>query len=117
MKQTKKNSFFIILAATLVIIISTLIIFTTLKNSPSNNYSDELNGCIKAGCSGQLCIEKKDDATEGVTDCKWKESYKCLKSASCERQKTGKCGFTQTKESTKCLDELIPKINLQKLVY
>lgn len=114
MKQTKNNPFFIILCATFVIIISTLIIFSLKKTNPSN--LNPSNGCIKAGCSGQLCIEERNSSKIGITTCEWKESYKCFKYETCERQKSGQCGFTSTKESKKCQVDNLPKI-LQELVY
>lgn len=54
--------------------------------------------CIKTGCGGQVCSD------EGViTTCEWRREYECYRSARCERQTSGECGFTPTQELTACL--------------
>ncbi len=57
-------------------------------------------GCIKGGCSGQLCVEEGDD---GVSTCEWREEYACYATAKCERQDSGNCGWTMTEELQECL--------------
>jgi hypothetical protein len=55
--------------------------------------------CFVGGCSGQLCSD-----TEGkVSTCEWNASYACYKSARCEVQATGECGWTQTAELASCI--------------
>ena len=54
--------------------------------------------CMKTGCSGQVCSDK-----EVITTCEYRTEYECYKRASCERQASGDCGFTQTAELTACL--------------
>ncbi len=54
--------------------------------------------CIKTGCSGQVCSDE-----EVVTTCEWRREYGCYRSARCERQASGECGFTPTRELTACL--------------
>ena len=54
--------------------------------------------CMKTGCSGQVCAD--DDV---LTTCEWRPQYECYRSARCERQASGECGFTQTSELTACL--------------
>jgi eight-cysteine-cluster-containing protein len=62
---------------------------------------NEKNVCKKEGCSGQICSDK-----EGiVTTCEYREEYGCYKTAICERQKDGKCGWTQTDELKACLQK------------
>lgn len=56
--------------------------------------------CKPTGCSFQLCSE--DDLN---TTCEFMPEYECYRSASCERQVTGECGWTKTDELTTCLDE------------
>jgi hypothetical protein len=58
-------------------------------------------GCIVGGCSGQLCV----DSSEGdiATTCEYRAEYACYQSAVCERQATGKCGWTETQELRACL--------------
>ena len=54
--------------------------------------------CKATGCSGQICSEE-----EVVTTCEFKEEYACYKTAVCERQEDGKCGWTPTEELVACL--------------
>lgn len=54
--------------------------------------------CMKTGCSGQVCSDE-----EVMTTCEFKQEYECYKKATCERQKNGQCGFTQTPELLRCL--------------
>lgn len=109
MKQTKKNPFFIILCTSFVIIISTLIIFS-LKNKSIINPITNPNGCQKGGCSGQLCVDT-NAGENTISTCEWKEVYKCAKLATCERQKSGQCGFTSNPKYQECLKENKPQLN------
>lgn len=62
------------------------------------------NGCVVAGCSGQLCISQEDsDKGFGVSTCEYRAEYGCYQEASCEPQADGKCGWTQTNELKACL--------------
>src|SRR5205085_2732818 len=54
--------------------------------------------CMRTGCSGQVCADR-----EVVTTCEYRSEYDCYKKATCERQASGDCGFTQTPELTACL--------------
>ena len=58
-------------------------------------------GCVVGGCSGQLCV----DASQGAmaSTCEWTEAYACYKTAMCEKQTDGQCGWTETKELNQCL--------------
>lgn len=56
-------------------------------------------GCYIGGCSGQICSDQKDT----VSTCEYKEEYACYKTAQCERQVDGTCGWTKTQELTSCL--------------
>ncbi|MBI2086477.1 hypothetical protein HYT74_03995 [Candidatus Daviesbacteria bacterium] len=58
--------------------------------------------CKVSGCSGQLCIEEGQD---DVSTCEFREDYACYKGVKCEKQADGKCGWIQTDELTKCLQE------------
>jgi len=60
--------------------------------------SAELKPCMKTGCSGQICSDH-----EVITTCEYRTEYECYKKATCERQASGECGFTKTKELTDCL--------------
>jgi len=56
-------------------------------------------GCYVGGCSSQICSEDP-----GVlSNCEFKEEYACYKTAKCERQTNGQCGWTETAELKMCL--------------
>jgi hypothetical protein len=55
--------------------------------------------CYIGGCSGEICSDSKDI----VSTCIYKEQFACYKSAKCERQKSGLCGWTESKELQACL--------------
>lgn len=59
---------------------------------------DQNKPCFKTGCSGQVCADE-----EVVTTCEWRAEYECYRTAKCERQANGKCGFTDTPELRRCL--------------
>ena len=67
-----------------------------LRGGAGGNVSEK--PCMKTGCSGQVCSDE-----EVVTTCEFRPEYECLQKATCERQKNGKCGFTQTPELLACL--------------
>ena len=50
------------------------------------------------GCSSHVCA-----AEPTVTTCEWTDAYACYRTATCERQANGACGWTQTEELTACL--------------
>ncbi len=56
--------------------------------------------CFKGGCSGQLCT----DSPDMVSTCEWRDEYACYQNATCERQPTGKCGWTMTDTLNQCLN-------------
>lgn len=56
--------------------------------------------CFVGGCSSELCSE----SNEMVSTCIWKEEFACYQNATCERQSTGKCGWTKTPELNACIN-------------
>ncbi len=109
-KNKKNSSFILILCSSFIIISSTLIIFTKIRNttnSPSSN-----NPCVRSGCSGQLCIEKSQLSEKGFSTCEWKDVYQCYQLATCEKQSTGQCAFTENTEFKKCLKQNSPSFKL-----
>ncbi|MDP3696626.1 MAG: Gmad2 immunoglobulin-like domain-containing protein [Candidatus Taylorbacteria bacterium] len=62
-----------------------------------------LGACKVGGCSGQLCLDGSEE--DVVTTCEYKTEYACYKTAKCERQEDGKCGWTPTEELVACLAE------------
>jgi len=55
--------------------------------------------CYVGGCSSQICSDKPDMAST----CEYRESYACYRGASCARQASGECGWTQTPALLSCL--------------
>lgn len=75
-------------------------ILSTFKLLSTNQTTDKKE-CKRGGCSSQVCTDENV-----ITTCEWKEEYACYnKNAKCERQTDGECGWTQTAELTRCLDE------------
>jgi Domain of unknown function (DUF6748) len=58
--------------------------------------------CFKTGCSRQVCADE-----EVVTTCEFRSEYECYRTARCERQANGECGFTKTPELTSCLNRRV----------
>ena len=54
--------------------------------------------CKRTGCSGQICASE-----EAISTCEFRPEYACYKSAACERQPNGACGFTRTPALDDCL--------------
>lgn len=54
--------------------------------------------CRVSGCNREIC-------SDGIviTPCIWKAEYACYKTARCEVQADGKCGWTMTPELEACL--------------
>ena len=61
--------------------------------------------CAPAGCSSQLCVPA-DVAHEIVTTCEWTPLYGCYQKATCERQESGQCGWTETPDFTACVENI-----------
>ena len=60
------------------------------------------SGCMRAGCSGELCVSV--DSEELVTPCQWQPHFACYKTAKCELQQDGSCGWTETDELRECIE-------------
>ena len=54
--------------------------------------------CVVTGCSGQVCAD-----SNVMTTCEYRSEYACYKSASCERDAAGKCGWAKTATLDACL--------------
>lgn len=55
--------------------------------------------CFVGGCSSQVCSDQ-----EGmVSTCEYRPEYSCYQGATCERQASGQCGWTQTPALKACL--------------
>lgn len=56
-------------------------------------------GCFIGGCSSQICSDQPDIASS----CEYKSEYACYQKATCEKQVSGKCGWTETSNLKSCL--------------
>jgi hypothetical protein len=72
--------------------------------NPSAPRPEPTGGCMIGGCSSQLCIDARDGG--GMSTCEWRESYACYQTATCERQASGQCGWTETPALTQCLSQV-----------
>lgn len=59
-----------------------------------------VGNCYVGGCSGQIC----SDEPGAISTCEYRAEYACYKTAKCERQASGRCGWTETSELKMCLD-------------
>jgi hypothetical protein len=66
---------------------------------PSDTENPGTGGCYVGGCSAQLCTEERG----AVSTCEYRESYACYKTAKCERQPNGQCGWTPGAALNSCL--------------
>lgn len=63
------------------------------------------DGCIVGGCNGELCTDESEGPATSI--CLYREEFACYKTATCERQEGGKCGWTQSAELKTCLQKAI----------
>jgi hypothetical protein len=56
--------------------------------------------CHVGGCSGELCVGPGEP---DASTCEWRDEYACYRTATCERQAGGRCGWTPTPELEACL--------------
>jgi hypothetical protein len=69
-----------------------------LRAQSGGSSDNQTKPCFKTGCSSQVCSDE-----EVITTCEWRAEYECYRTARCERQSNGKCGFTDTPELRRCL--------------
>lgn len=62
-----------------------------------------LGKCFVGGCSGQICSDQEGMAST----CEYREEYACYKTARCERQNNGQCGWTQSLPLLMCLNSAL----------
>lgn len=72
----------------------------TSTTTPNPTPTPNQGSCYIGGCSGQICSDQKGM----VSTCEYREEYACYKTAKCERQVSGKCGWTQTSALLSCLN-------------
>ncbi len=62
------------------------------------------DGCYIGGCSQQVCSEDPN----AMSTCEYRDAYACYKTGTtCEKQASGKCGWTETTELTSCLQSAL----------
>ena len=75
-----------------------------LKSNTSSPTPDEQgfmeNGCAIGGCNNEICQNASNE--EIISNCIYKLSYACYKTAKCKKQQNGKCGWIQTAELISC---------------
>src|SRR5688572_14117062 len=69
--------------------------------TPTPSLSPDTAACRPTGCSGQMCADE-----DVVTTCEFKPEYACYRTARCERQPSGECGWTMTSDLQSCLGRL-----------
>ncbi len=69
--------------------------FAVAKRVPAHT----LGGCYVGGCSSQIC----SDSPDVVSTCEFRAEYACYRTARCERQASGECGWSETAELRMCL--------------
>lgn len=66
---------------------------------PATSKESASGKCYVGGCSGQICSSEQGM----ISTCEYTQQYACYKTAKCERQATGKCGWTKTSQLKTCL--------------
>ena len=97
-KRKKKILFVLVVVGAIIAIFSIMLVYKYIK--PNTTSQDE---CRIDGCSQEICLGKDDQPI--VSECLWKEEYGCYKTAKCEVQGGGKCGWSQTDELKSCLSK------------
>jgi hypothetical protein len=72
-----------------------------VEDCTPNNIAMPEAKCYVGGCSAQLCTGEPD----AVSNCEYNPRYACYKTAECERQVNGQCGWTSTPELSMCLSQ------------
>lgn len=72
-----------------------------IKKDPAPEVNPVAKACVVGGCSSQLCVEESGEPL--MTTCEFKEVYACYRTATCTRQTTGQCGWTDTPELRACV--------------
>lgn len=73
--------------------------------APTDPANTQANGCVRAGCSNQLCVEASE-AADIMTTCEFRDEYACLEHSVCERQANGECGWSETDAYLSCMSNI-----------
>lgn len=66
--------------------------------------SGEFGKCKISGCNNEICSEK-----EMSSICLYSDKYACYKTAVCEVQEDGECGWTFDENLVSCLEQYVPE--------
>ncbi len=67
-------------------------------------YETTIAACVVDGCNNELCIPEGEGT---FSTCIWKAEYKCYQEYGiCEANSNGICGWKQTPELLKCLEQI-----------
>jgi len=70
--------------------------------NPLRIAQDEIK-CTVGGCSGELCYDANDKSAPTASICIWSSHYACYRTAKCQKQTNGKCGWNATNELNRCI--------------
>lgn len=81
------------------VITLTVVPDTTTATTTAVTTTVSKGGCYVGGCSSETCSDKQDM----MSNCMYRPEFACYKTAVCERQATGKCGWTDTPVLQACI--------------
>lgn len=109
----------VLVAFTIFLVLA--LIFLVLKRDRKSTYTepdfpnrDSAQGCVRAGCSGELCVEASV-ANDLMSTCEFKPEYACYQEATCAVLEDGSCGFFQTPELLECLENVSQEVFSEEL--
>jgi hypothetical protein len=76
--------------------------YLPVASAPTSTTAAAPQQCSVGGCSGQICGDS-GSLGDMITTCEWRTEYACYRTAKCEVQPDGKCGWTQSPELQSCL--------------
>lgn len=79
-----------------------LALYSAVFSSPLQAQTTGDPACVRAGCSGQLCVPA--GGADIITTCEFRPEYACYQQASCELNSAGSCAFVITSQVQACLD-------------
>lgn len=71
-------------------------------------------GCAIGGCSGEICTEASVDGGSAST-CIYRPEYTCYRTATCERQEDGQCGWTRSLALLQCLQNVPDEVTVSTI--
>ncbi len=102
-----KNKIYFVLVLIILFLLGGIIFFFNLKQKKSLEEKFVAKDCFVGGCAGEIC----SDDPVGQYYCFWYDpKFACYKTARCERQADGKCGWTMTQELKECLEKAEGKL-------